>query len=260
MSLNPQLHDWRGKTVWLVGASTGIGRATAALLHKLGATVIVSARQQALLEGFVREHPGSEAIALDVLDATALKAAVVQLRARHARLDLIVYAAGTYRPLSALAFDRALAQQHFDINVGGALNLLDAALPWLLSQAEAGQGGHLSLISSIAASRGLPKALAYGPSKAALTHLAEVLYLDLHPQGLGVSVIHPGFVTTPLTAQNDFKMPAEISAETAARAMLDGWARGHFDIHFPRRFTGFLKVLRWLPDALYFRFVARATR
>lgn len=260
MTLNPKLHDWRGKTVWLVGASTGIGRATAALLHKLGATVIVSARQQNLLDAFVREHPGSEALALDVLDAGALKAAVVQLRARHAQLDLIVYAAGTYKPLSALAFDRHLAQQHFDVNVGGALNLLDAVLPWLLAQGAAGQGGHLSLISSIAASRGLPKALAYGPSKAALTHLAEVLYLDLHPQGLGVSVIHPGFVTTPLTAQNDFKMPAEISAETAARAMLDGWARGHFDIHFPRRFTGFLKLLRWLPDSLYFRLIARATR
>ena len=95
----------------------------------------------------------------------------------------------------------------------------------------------MSLISSVAGFRGLPKSLAYGPTKAALTNLAENLYLDLEPLGLGVSVVHPGFVQTPLTAQNDFTMPALITPDQAAQAMLDGWASGSFDIHYPKRFT-----------------------
>ena len=132
--------------------------------------------------------------------------------------------------------------------------------PWLLSQAAAGQGEPPQPHLQHRCVARLPRTLAYGPSKGGTHAPGRGAHLDLHPQGLGVSVIHPGFVTTPLTAQNDFKMPAEISAETAARAMLDGWARGRFDIHFPRRFTGFLKLLRWLPDALCFRFIARATR
>ena len=96
-------------------------------------------------------------------------------------------------------------------------------------------------------------------SGAALTHLAEVLYLDLSPKGLGVSVVHPGFVATPLTAQNNFHMPALISPEQAAQAMLQGWRDGQFDIHFPKRFTLFLKLLRLLPYRWYFPLVRRFT-
>jgi short-subunit dehydrogenase len=119
--------------------------------------------------------------------------------------------------------------------------------------------GHISLISSVAGFRGLPKSLAYGPTKAALINLAETLYLDLQPQGLGVSVINPGFVKTPLTAHNDFHMPAMISAAEAAQAIVAGWSRGEFEIHFPKRFTRVLKCLRLLPDGLYFALVRRLT-
>jgi len=111
----------------------------------------------------------------------------------------------------------------------------------------------------VAGYRGLPKALGYGPSKAALTHLAEVLYLDLHPRGLGVSVVQPGFVATPLTAGNDFHMPALITPEVAAAEILGGWARGEFEIHFPKRFTRWLKLMRLLPYSLFFRLVRRST-
>ena len=252
MSLNPRLRDWQGRTAWLVGASTGIGRATASALHAAGARVIVSARQAALLNEFVALHPGSHALPLDVMDLPALRAAATEV----GPVDLCVYSAGYYRPMSATRFDLADARRHLDINYIGALNLLDALLPQLLL---AGRG-HLSLISSVAGYRGLPKALAYGPAKAALTHLAEALYLDLHPRGIGVSVIHPGFVSTPMTAQNDFRMPAEISAGQAARAMLAGWAAGEFEIHFPKRFTRFMKALRLLPDSLYFNLVSRTNR
>jgi NAD(P)-dependent dehydrogenase (short-subunit alcohol dehydrogenase family) len=252
MSLNPQLRDWKGKTAWLIGASTGIGRATASALHAAGAHVVVSARQAALLDEFVSTHPGSHSLALNVMDGPALHAAVAAIGA----IDLCVYCAGYYRPMGATSFDLADARRHLDINYIGALNLLDALLPLLLTAGH----GHLSLVSSVAGYRGLPKALAYGPAKAALTHLAEALYLDLHPRGVGVSVIHPGFVKTPMTAQNDFVMPAEISPEQAATAMLAGWASGEFEIHFPKRFTRLMKLLRLLGDSAYFKLASKANR
>ena len=252
MSLNPKLRDWQGKTVWLIGASSGIGRATASALHAAGAHVIVSARQTALLDEFVARHTGSHALALDVLDVPAVHAAVAVLES----IDLCVFCAGYYRAMSATSFDLVDARRHLDVNYIGALNLLDALLPRMLATGR----GHLSLVSSVAGYRGLPKALAYGPGKAALTHLAEALYLDLHPRGIGVSVIHPGFVTTPMTAQNDFHMPAAISAEQAARAMLAGWAAGEFEIHFPKRFTWAMKALRLLGDGAYFKLASKANR
>ena len=259
MSLNPRLTDWTGRTAWLVGASTGIGRATAARLHALGAKVVVSARSASALQTFTEAHPGSEAIALDATDRDALHAAAASIVERHGRIDLAVYCAGTYAPMRATEFSLQVALQHQQVNYVGALYLLDALLPHLLAQARAGQGGHLSLVSSVAGYRGLPKSLAYGPTKAALTHLAQTLYLDLHPLGLGVSVVNPGFVATPLTAQNEFRMPALISPEEAAEQMLRGWARGEFEIHFPKRFTRVLKALGLLPDGPYFAAVRRAT-
>jgi len=142
------------------------------------------------------------------------------------------------------------------VNYLGAVNMLDAVLPVLQSQGH----GHVSLISSVAGFRGLPNSLAYGPTKAALTHLAEVLYLDLKPQGIDVSVIHPGFVQTPLTAHNDFEMPAIITPEQAAKDILQGWDKGEFEIHFPKRFTRWLKLIQLLPDAWYFALIHKATK
>ena len=107
--------------------------------------------------------------------------------------------------------------------------------------------------------RGLPKALAYGPTKAALINLAETLYLDLAPSGVGVSIVNPGFVRTPLTAENDFKMPALIEPDEAARQMVAGWWAGDFEIHFPKRFTRTLKALRLLAPRAYFAAVRRGT-
>lgn len=259
MPLNPRITDWTGRTAWLIGASTGIGRATAERLHARGARVIVSARSAAPLQAFVDAHPGSEALVLDATDRDALHAATQGIVARHGRIDLAVYCAGTYAPMRATEFKLEVALQHQQVNYVGALYLLDALLPQLLAQARAGQGGHLSLVSSVAGYRGLPKSLAYGPTKAALTHLAQTLYLDLHPLGLGVSVVNPGFVATPLTAQNEFRMPALITPDQAAEEMLRGWARGEFEIHFPKRFTRVLKTLGLLPDGPYFAAVRRAT-
>ncbi len=266
MPLNPPLRDWTGKNVWLVGASTGIGEACASLLHARGATVFVSARQAERLQSWVALHPGNDAqgraravaLPLDVSDLPALHQAAGTVAERGA-IDLVVYCAGYYRALGAQRYKLDEMLRHEQVNYVGVLHLLDAVLPVLQQQVARAQGGHLSLVSSVAGFRGLPLSLAYGPTKAALINLAEALYLDLHAQGLGVSVVNPGFVETPLTAQNTFHMPALITPEVAAQEMLAGWGRGDFELHFPRRFTRWLKFMRLLPYRLYFPLVRKFT-
>ena len=253
--LNTPITDWRGRSVWLVGASSGIGLACAQALHAAGAKVCVSARQAPLLHDFVAAHPGSIALPLDVTDATAMKTAAQQVHAQQG-LDVVVYCAGYYQAQRADAFDLADMQKHWLVNYDGALLLLDAVLPLMLPQ----QHGHLSFISSVAGYRGLPQSLAYGPTKAALTNLSEALYMDLQDIGIGVSVVNPGFVATPLTAQNTFEMPALLTPDQAAQHMLQGWREGVFEIHFPKRFTRWLQLLRVLPYRWYFPLVRRATR
>jgi NAD(P)-dependent dehydrogenase (short-subunit alcohol dehydrogenase family) len=267
MALNPPLRDWAGKTVWIVGASSGIGEACASLLHEQGATVCVSARNAPALQAWVARRASTAtdararmlALPLDVSDSDALRAAVRTLTARGP-LDLVLYCAGYYKAQRADEFQLEEMLRHQQVNYVGALHLLDAVLPQLQAQAARGQGGHLSLVSSVAGYRGLPRSLAYGPTKAALINLAETLYLDLRPAGLGVSVVNPGFVATPLTAQNDFRMPALITPGQAAREMLAGWERGDFELHFPKRFTRWLRLLRLLPYSLYFPLVRKGTR
>ena len=254
MSPNPRIPDWHGRTVWLVGASSGIGRATAHLLHTRGARVVVSARNAAALQAFVSEHPGSRALPLDASRREAMQAAAGQLLA-EGPIDLACYCAGHYQPMRAMNLDLDEALRHQQINLSGAWHLLAAVLPALQARGQ----GHISLVSSVAGFRGLPQGLAYGPTKAALINLAESLYLDLRPQGIGVSLITPGFVATPLTAGNAFPMPAVITPAQAAEAIVRGWEAGAFHIHFPRRFSRVMKLLRLLPYRWYFAAVHRAT-
>jgi NAD(P)-dependent dehydrogenase (short-subunit alcohol dehydrogenase family) len=251
MPLNPRITGWKERRVWVIGASTGIGRATAIALLQHGARVAVSARNVQAL----RQIDGALPLPLDVTDAQGLRAAMQSLQRDWGGLDLLLYCAGTYRPMRATEFDLTSALQHDDVNYRGVLHALDAVLPVFNAQ----RAGHIALVSSVAGLGGLPQALAYGPTKAALINLAETLYLDLHPLGIGVHVINPGFVETPLTAQNTFAMPALITPEQAASAILAGLEAGRFDIHFPRRFTLWLKLLRLLPRGLYFRIVSRFT-
>jgi len=133
--------------------------------------------------------------------------------------------------------------------------VLDAVLPHMLAR----KAGHISLISSVAGYRGLPKGLAYGPTKAALINLSESLFLDLQDSHIGVSLVCPGFVETKLTAQNDFKMPGLLTPDQAADEIVKGWAKGHFEIHFPKRFTLWVKALQLLPNGLYFRLIRKFT-
>lgn len=255
MPLNPRIQRWPDQVVWLVGASTGIGRATAELLHARGAKVVVSARSAPAIEAFVQQHPGSLALPLDVTDQEALHAAAQRIVERFGRIDLVVYCAGYYKAMRATQFDLDQMLRHQQVNYVGALHTLDAVLPLLLKQ----KCGHISLVASVAGYRGLPNSLAYGPTKAALINLAQTLYLDLQPQGLGVSVVNPGFVETPLTSQNEFTMPALITPAEAAQEIVTGWEAGRFEIHFPKRFTLWLKALSHVGDALYFKAIRRAT-
>jgi len=259
MSLNPRIAAWSSQVVWLVGASTGIGRATAERLHDAGAHVVASARNREALLQFSRDRARAEVLPVDVTDREAMQRAAREIVDRHDRIDLVMYCAGHYKALRATAFDLDEMLRHQQINVVGAYHLIDAVLPTLLRQAAAGQSAHLSLVASVAGYRGLPNALAYGPTKAALINLAEVLFLDLRPKGIGVSVINPGFVQTPLTAGNQFDMPALITPEEAARHIVAGWEAGRFEVHFPKRFTLWLKALRLLGDGPYFAAIRRAT-
>jgi NADP-dependent 3-hydroxy acid dehydrogenase YdfG len=254
-TLNPPMKDWRGKTVWLIGASSGIGEATAHALHGLGARVVVSARQKDLLDRFVLQHAGSQSLSLDVTDATAVQLAAQSLLAQGP-LDCVVYCAGHYRATRSDAMDLADMTRHMDINYQSALQVLHAVVPAML----AARRGHISLIGSVAGYVGLPNSLAYGPTKAALINLAETLYLDLHRKGIGVSLISPGFVQTPLTANNHFEMPSLLTPAQAAQAMVAGWAAGKFEIHFPKRFTLWLKTLRLLPYRAQFYLVSKVTQ
>ena len=252
--LNTPIADWQGRSVWLIGASSGIGLATAKALHAAGARVVVSARNAELLQQFVDAHPGAQAVVLDVADTTAIATAARYVQTQQG-LDVVMYCAGYYQAMRAPTYSLPEMLRHLDINYTGALRMLDAVLPELLPQ----QRGHISFISSVAGFRGLPQSLAYGPTKAALINLAEALYYDVSPHGIGVSLIDPGFVETPLVANNDFPMPALITPEKAAAEILSGWRKGLFHIHFPKRFTRMLLLLRLLPYRCYFALVRRGT-
>jgi len=255
-SLNTQISDWQGRRVWIVGASSGIGAALAADLDARGARLALSARSAGRLRDVAEGMRDVMLLPLDVTDAGAFTPAMMQILDAWGGLDLVILNAGTYTPLRAWDLTTDTARQTVHTNLLGVMDGVAAVVPQMLRQ----QGGAIAIAGSVAGYRGLPRALAYGPSKAALINFAETLYLDLAPEGVSVFIINPGFVATSLSAQNDFDMPALISAEDAARRIVRGFAGGAFEIHFPQRFTRVMKLLRWLPDRLYFSLVSRGMR
>lgn len=249
--MNPKITAWSGKRVWLVGASSGIGAALAGELARRGARVALSARSVDKLRALGID--GALLLPCDATDTASLAAAHKRLLAAWSGVDLAIYLAGDYVPMRAADFDLAVAEQIVSVNFNGAMRLAATVLPDLPV------GGGIAFVASVAGYRGLPKALAYGPGKAALIHFAECLHLDLAPQGIGVWVVNPGFVATQLTARNDFAMPALLTPEEAALATVDGFRTGKFEIHYPKRFTRVMKLLALLPYGLYFPLVRRLT-
>jgi NAD(P)-dependent dehydrogenase (short-subunit alcohol dehydrogenase family) len=190
---------------------------------------------------------------LDVTRQEQLDSAYRSITEAWGGLDLLLFVSGVYTPLRADNFEFDIAQKTIDANLLGPMRAVSIVMPDMLKA----HSGHIAIVGSVAGYSGLPKALAYGPSKAGIINFCETLYYDLLPQGVSVHMISPGFVATEATAQNDFEMPALITADKAAQEILSGLQAGDFDIHFPKRFSGFLKFLRILPYPLYFWIIRR---
>ena len=245
MPMPSPIQHWRDQRVWIVGASSGIGKATALLLLQRGARVYISARNADALNSIAQQYPNAVALPVDVSTPDDLRQTYRRIQDDGA-LDLYLHCAADYVPMRAWQLDSERMQRSMHINYGGVLNVLELVLPDMLTR----QRGRIAIIASVAGYMGMPKALAYGPTKAALNNLCESLYIDLAPRGIGVQVINPGFVETPLTAQNDFKMPALLTPEQAALALVDGLEQGGYEISFPKRFTWPLSIVKRLPNAL----------
>lgn len=236
------------KVVWITGASTGIGREIALQLAARGVTVAASARsgeKLASLGANIKPYP------LDVTDRTAVLTTIKSIEQDLGAIDLAVLAAGTYTPVEVENFAPPIFETAMATNYLGVVNALAGLLPPMMSR----HTGHVAWIASVAGYVGLPKAAAYGPSKAALINLAESLKPDLDKRGIAVSVINPGFVETPLTAQNDFSMPFLMQAPEAARLSIEGLLKRRFEIAYPLRFVIIMKLARLLPYALFFRLI-----
>jgi NADP-dependent 3-hydroxy acid dehydrogenase YdfG len=243
------------KRIWVIGASSGIGEACARALIAAGAKVALSSRRVERLNQIAESASINQALVLplDVTNESQLQKTYQTILDAWGGIDLMLFVSGVYTPLRADDFDIRIAEQTIDANLMGPMRAVALVLPEMLKA----HSGHIAIVGSVAGYSGLPKALAYGPSKAAIINFCENLYYDLLPTGISVHMISPGFVATEATAQNDFEMPALISAEEAATEILSGIQNGEFDIHFPKRFSRFLKFLRILPYPLYFWIVRR---
>ncbi|GGP26120.1 SDR family NAD(P)-dependent oxidoreductase [Silvimonas amylolytica] len=237
--LNPRLDTLPGKRVWIIGASSGIGAALATRLLAAGARVALSARNAEKLTHVAGANKTALVLPMDVTDATLWAQNRNIIESAWGGPDVVIFCAADYRPQRVWQVAAEQARRTIEVNLASVYLGLETLLPGMLRVGK----GHLVIIASVAGYMGLPNATVYGPTKAALINLAEILYCDLHPRGLGVTLINPGFVKTPLTARNHFNMPAMVSADEAATRILHGLARGQFEISFPRRFT---LPLRWL--------------
>lgn len=249
----------RDGVAWITGASSGIGRATALEMARRGWTVCASARRLDDLERLSADAAGMSgrivAHVCDVTDEAAMAGVVQTIEKVHGPIALAFFNAGVAPYTGAGALDIAAFRTALNVNVLGAANGL---APVLARMAERGKG-QVAVNASIAGYRGLPKAAAYGASKAAAIHLCEALKFDCDNLGIVMQVVNPGFIDTPLTQKNDFPMPFLLSMDVAARRVVDGLERGRFEIIFPRRLAYILKFARILPYSWYFALVGRAT-
>lgn len=241
------------KLVWITGASTGIGAEVARQLAEAGVTVATSARKADVLAAAAGDNSNLKPYPLDVTDAAAVAATFSRIEQDLGPVDLIIAGAGTYAPVSLDDFRPEPFRSMYEVNYLGVINVLSAVLPVLRPR----RSGHIAWIASVAGYRGLPKAAAYGPTKAALINLAESLKPELEADGVAISVINPGFVRTPLTAQNDFEMPYLMEVGEAARLTIAGLAAGRFEVAYPAPFVRILKFARLLPYRLYFALIRR---
>jgi short-subunit dehydrogenase len=242
---------WVDKVVMVTGASSGIGGALAVELAKRGAKLgLVARRADALSEiaGHVKAA-GSEALVLaeDVRDAGSLREAAERLRSRLGPIDVLIANAGIGPTRDASGIDAAEVSDVININVLGAVNSVAAVLPQMLARGQ----GHLVAISSLAAYRGLPKSAAYCASKAALSSFFESLRLDLEPKGIAVTIIHPGFIKTPLTAGREAQMPFLMELDDAVKKIVRAIEKRKKSYAFPWQLATIVRVGMVMPIWMY---------
>lgn len=237
----------------ITGASTGIGAALARELSRRGWELVLLARRGDLLEELVRElKTPAVAIACDVADSAAVHEAV----AKSGPFDLAIANAGVGLPTHASKFPLADAELMVRVNLLGTMYLFDAVIPSMIER----KSGRFAGIASIAGLRGVPTTSVYSATKSAMQSFLEASRIELKPYGVGVTIVNPGFIATPMTAKNKFKMPFLMDAERAARIIADGIERGKRVVEFPKPMSLLMRFTRLVPDALYERATIGAAR
>ena len=239
------MSEFANKSYWLIGASEGMGRALARKLSAEGASLILSARSADRLNELAEDLPRASVLPFDVTKMDEVRAAVAEVGS----VDRVVYNAGAYDPMRATDWQTDAALAICDVNFLGVMRVMGEIVPGMV---QAGRGD-ITLIGSLAGYRGLPAAIGYGASKAAVISLAETMRHDLRGTGVVVRVVNPGFIKTRLTAKNEFRMPMLMSPEEAAQKVLNAMAKQRFRTDFPAPFSWLIRALDYLPDLLVYR-------
>lgn len=232
------------KTVWITGASSGIGKALAVLLAAGGYRVLATARNAGALAALAAEFPQIVPLPADLANADDVAALRSRLEQLHCGIDILVVNAGTCLYMDEASLDMSQLEQVFRVNVFAAASTIDLALPWLKRSP---YGGHIIGISSMSVYLPFTRAEYYGASKAAFTYYLQSLAIDLKPLGIAVSIVYPGFVDTPLTQKNDFPMPFMMTATSAAQALLKVIEKRPATAAFPEPLHYLLRILGIIP-------------
>ena len=245
------------KTIWITGGSTGIGKALAIKFSNKGWNVAISARRVELLNELSNQHENITAFPLDVTNKIKCNEVFDQIINKYTNLDICFFSTGTWNPKKEKDIDVEQIEEVFKVNFFGTVNSIKAVEQFFKNQ----KSGIITIVSSIAGYRGLPNSTGYGPSKSALNNLAESLYFDFKRFNVRVCLVSPGFIKTPMTDKNDFKMPFLKTPEYAANKIYDGLInKDNFEIHFPKVLTVMLKILSFLPSKIYFSLVGKLTK
>ena len=238
------------KTIWITGASSGIGKALAVKFANEGWKVAASARRENLLKELSDKYSNIESFPLDVTDSNKCHSVFKDILDKFDNIEICVFGTGIHDPKSEKQFNLEKIKKIMEVNFFGTMNSINSIYNYYKEK----KSGQISIISSVAGYRGLPAAGAYCASKSALTSFAESLQFEMKRKNVRVSLVSPGFIKTPMTDQNDFPMPFIKSPEFAAEQIYLGLIKKRgFEIHFPKVFTYFLKFLRILPNSIYFK-------
>ncbi|MBD1164908.1 SDR family NAD(P)-dependent oxidoreductase [Pelagibacterales bacterium SAG-MED13] len=245
------------KTIWITGGSTGIGKALAIKFANKGWNVAISARRENLLQEIADKHENISSFPLDVTNKEKCKEVFNDIQNKFENIDICFFSTGTWNPKKEKDIDIEQIEDVFRINFFGTLNSIKSVEKYFKNK----KSGTITIVSSIAGYRGLPNSTGYGPSKSALNNLAESLYFDFKKSNVRICLVSPGFIKTPMTDKNDFKMPFLKTTEYAAEKIYDGLINNKdFEIHFPKSLTLILKILSFLPSKIYFSLIGRMTK